>query len=215
MDRVRRLHDEVDREVDELVRRLPVSLRCSSGCAECCPNDLTILGVEAEWIVHWVGVELVGHEQCRCGCPFLDHRRHCRIYPVRPYVCRTQGLPLRWYQEDDAGQVAEPRCVCPCNAELVHLPALDSSQLWLLGPYEAQLVELDIAHGGLESKRIDAWSLFGRLAEAWSPVGSVVRVAGRSSERASCFQRLAIDSPAVPGLGQQADDQLDADRFLD
>ena len=30
------------------------------------------------------------------ACAFLDGEGGCRVYPDRPYVCRTQGLPLRW-----------------------------------------------------------------------------------------------------------------------
>ncbi|MBK7707050.1 MAG: hypothetical protein IPJ30_15135 [Acidobacteria bacterium] len=49
----------------------------------------------------------------RGACAFLDQDA-CRIYPDRPYVHRTQGLPLRWI-EDDLEEAFKYRDICPLN----------------------------------------------------------------------------------------------------
>jgi Fe-S-cluster containining protein len=46
------------------------------------------------------------------ACAFLDAEGACRVYADRPYVCRTQGLPLRWILEEEG---AECRDVCELN----------------------------------------------------------------------------------------------------
>jgi hypothetical protein len=96
------------------------------------------------------------------ACAFLDEQGACRIYAQRPYVCRTQGLPLRWIDEEAlAGVSVEHRDICELNepegaAPITELPA---EQCWTLGPAELKLQALSLQHtGGLE--RVALRSLF-------------------------------------------------------
>ena len=41
------------------------------------------------------------------ACAFLDGEGACRVYDSRPYRCRTQGLPLRWFDEGPFGEPVE------------------------------------------------------------------------------------------------------------
>jgi hypothetical protein len=85
------------------------------------------------------------------ACAFLDEEGACRIYSARPYVCRTQGLPLRWIDDDD-GDGVERRDICELNdspaggpwPEITQLPA---EQCWTIGPAELELQELQRAQG--------------------------------------------------------------------
>lgn len=74
------------------------------------------------------------------ACAFLDADRACRIYGDRPYVCRTQGLPLRWIDDD---LDVEYRDICPLNEEGPPIEDLAVSECWTLGPYEAELGEIE------------------------------------------------------------------------
>ena len=76
------------------------------------------------------------------ACAFLDDEGACRIYEDRPYVCRTQGLPLRWIQEDEQGLVVEYRDICPLNEEGPALEELPEEDCWTIGPTEGHLAQL-------------------------------------------------------------------------
>lgn len=81
------------------------------------------------------------------ACAFLDASGACRIYDERPYVCRTQGLPLRWL-DDEAG--VEHRDVCELNDVTVAGPwptllDLPTEACFTLGPAEARLRALQAA----------------------------------------------------------------------
>ena len=92
-------------------------------------------------------------------CAFLDAEGACRIYQDRPYVCRTQGLPLRFLSEDEDGEIVEERDICPENAAGPALESMDEAELWLIGPREEQLVELQLREHG-ELRRIPLRQLF-------------------------------------------------------
>ena len=71
------------------------------------------------------------------GAPqFLAEDGSCRIYAHRPYVCRTQGLPLRWIDEDPDGQVVEMHDICPLNEPGPAIETLPTEECWTLGPFE-------------------------------------------------------------------------------
>ena len=71
-------------------------------------------------------------------CAMLDETGACRVYEVRPYVCRSQGLPLRWGETSPEGPV-EHRDICPLNEAGPALETLPADQCWALGPIESRL----------------------------------------------------------------------------
>ena len=82
-------------------------MRCGEGCSACCRTRLTITGIEAEAIGDWArdrseaerrtlaaaGRAAIGGGADRCVA--LDQDDRCRIYPARPLVCRSHGVPVR------------------------------------------------------------------------------------------------------------------------
>lgn len=72
------------------------------------------------------------------ACAFLDADGGCRIYAHRPYVCRTQGLPLRWGAARPNGTTTEQRDICELNED-VDLMAISADSCWTLGPVEQRL----------------------------------------------------------------------------
>ncbi|MEL6543642.1 MAG: YkgJ family cysteine cluster protein, partial [Myxococcota bacterium] len=90
-------------------------------------------------------------------CAFLDGEKACRIYPVRPYVCRSQGVPLRWIDGK-----AERRDICPLNEAGEPLETLSPEECFTLGPVEERLALLQALRSSDE--RIALRDLFSLLA---------------------------------------------------
>ncbi len=72
----------------------------------------------------------------------LDADGACRIYEVRPYVCRTQGLPLRWVEA-----AVERRDICPLNEPGEPIEELPEDACWELGPIEERLAATELEEG--------------------------------------------------------------------
>ena len=154
------LHDDLDPRVQALVALHSDRLECRRGCAACCVDDLTVFEVEAERIQANCAEVLGSAPHPPGSCAFLDERGACRIYPHRPYVCRTQGLPLRWFAEDADGAIVELRDICSLNESEIPLEALPDTSCWLIGPAERRLGELQSELDGGVRKRIALRDLF-------------------------------------------------------
>ena len=140
---LREFHAEVDERAAGLAGRHRERLQCRRGCSSCCVDGLAVFDVEAERIRRSHPALLRdGVPHPSGACAFLDGEGSCRIYPDRPYVCRTQGLPLRWFEESGGGSVVERRDICPLNDTGTPLEELPDADCWLLGPAEGSLAEL-------------------------------------------------------------------------
>ncbi len=165
--------EELHRRVDEEAVRCAETLatdwghpsRCGLGCARCCQDELTVFEVEAELIQHH-HAELLrrGHPHSPGACAFLDDEGGCRVYAQRPYVCRTQGLPLRWLEPDGEGGGFEYRDICARNesAEGVDLVELPPEVFWTIGSWESRLRMMQELRDGGEGRRVPLRSLFAR-----------------------------------------------------
>ncbi len=141
-------------------------LQCARGCAGCCTDGLTVFAVEADHIRAQAPELLAtGQPHPPGACAFLDDEGACRIYAARPYVCRTQGLPLRWAEPDpeapETGAV-EVRDICPLNAEGPALESLPAEAFWTLGPVEQRLAAAQSHHPAGTDARVALRSLFAR-----------------------------------------------------
>jgi uncharacterized protein len=96
-------------------------LVCRKGCCQCCTN-LTVFPVEFFSIVE--EMKLAGWNKpafdAARTCGYLNGQMECEIYPFRPMICRTQGLPLAFYDDDAQGYSVT---FCPKNF------AVDSDKL--------------------------------------------------------------------------------------
>ena len=168
---VSRLHAAVDGLTADLERAHAGRLRCGAGCAGCCADGLTVFEIEADLLrARHPALLAEGAPNIDGGCAMLDLEGRCRVYADRPYVCRTQGLPLRWLDEeveDGAPVVYEGRDVCPLNVEggppVEELPA---AECWTIGPFEARLLAVQQAQDGGEGRRVALRSLFGAAPPA-------------------------------------------------
>ena len=108
----RTLQDNASNFFDKVFSAHQGQMRCAAGCDACCYTSFSLFSWEAELVTNWfidlsladrenlkqlwsinpkMGVDAHGKEQL--ACPFLFDGK-CTIYPVRPLICRTQGLPL-------------------------------------------------------------------------------------------------------------------------
>jgi hypothetical protein len=160
---VQEIHARTDARAGALARHHAERLHCERGCCACCVDDLTVFPIEAERIRIFHAALLrdaIPHP--RGGCAFLGSEGECRIYADRPYVCRTQGLPLRWLSEDERGEIFEQRDICPLNANGPALDALPEETCWLIGPVELELANLQAQTRDPREERIALRALFDR-----------------------------------------------------
>lgn len=98
------LRDRVDAFVGRVEARHRAELQCRPGCDGCCRTRLSVAAVEAAAIRAWLAGRPVDERQAiaraaatatadRCAALADDGR--CRIYPARPLVCRSHGVPIR------------------------------------------------------------------------------------------------------------------------
>jgi hypothetical protein len=137
-------------------------LQCRRGCSGCCVDGITVFAVEADAIRrHHAELLRHGAPHPEGACAFLDESGACRIYEHRPYVCRTQGLPLRWIDEDEA---VERRDICELNdhpdGAWPKLTSLDEEACWTIGPAEAELQQLQREFEPAELSRVKLRDLF-------------------------------------------------------
>jgi hypothetical protein len=146
IEQVERLHMAVDRMVAPLTARHAGRLQCREGCTGCCVDDLSVFAVEAATIVRHHAALLTSEAPHPVGaCAMLDDAGRCRIYAHRPYVCRTQGLPLRWLDADESVEGDAPRelrDICELNDHAEPIVSLPPDACWTLGPVEARLSDL-------------------------------------------------------------------------
>lgn len=143
---------KVSAKFDEIYGRNRAQMKCGRGCSSCCVKGLTVFTVEREAIRDYLLVrpELVQeldrlelqdpHKGERCH--FLDENGDCKIYEVRPVICRTHGAPI--FAKDEAGDAIQD--VCPLNfTDLDEIDARDFINLEILNEI---LVLIDRRAGG-------------------------------------------------------------------
>jgi uncharacterized protein len=145
------LHGEIDAIAARLAALHGDRLVCRRGCTGCCVDDISVHEIEASHIrASHASLLATEAPHPEGACAFLDGEGACRIYASRPYVCRTQGLPLRWIEDD-----AEYRDICPLNEAGTPITALPPDACWTVGPAEAKLHVLQLrAHGDVARVRL-------------------------------------------------------------
>lgn len=99
----RQLCSEVDETAAKLEKVHADHMHCRKGCPGCCMN-LSVWPVEFYSILNEMKVANWPRPQLNDDkeCGFLDEEDGCQIYPFRPIICRTHGLPLvYWHEETD------------------------------------------------------------------------------------------------------------------
>jgi hypothetical protein len=169
VDWVERFHAVVDEAARPVAEANAGRLRCTRGCASCCVDELTVFPIEAGVIArHHAALLREGIPHPTGACAFLDGDGACRVYAQRPYVCRTQGLPLRWLE--DGPEPVEVRDICTLNTgspSAAPLEELPPEHCWTLGPFEQRLSARQASVGPADA-RVPLRSLFDKNTEGGS-----------------------------------------------
>lgn len=79
-------------------------ISCRPGCSSCCEKGITFFPLEVYWAAHNIGNDrplasrLAGLKLSQdSACGFLLDEK-CAIYPYRPMLCRTFGLPVMYME---------------------------------------------------------------------------------------------------------------------
>ncbi len=104
--RYHELTAKVDAFFARVAQRHRADVACAVGCDRCCHVRLTVTGIEAAAIEAWavalpaaerrvIAAAAAASDPAVARCAALDPVGRCRIYPARPLVCRSHGLPIR------------------------------------------------------------------------------------------------------------------------
>lgn len=121
-------------------------LVCKPGCSQCCEVERTILPVEA-YIVEQQLLTLSLpkikqikklHKDDDETCPLLLKDR-CVIYPARPIICRTYGLPILYHE-------AERAFIDYCRLNFIQLPRdyeFEENYILDMNSFQIELIQID------------------------------------------------------------------------
>ncbi len=108
------LRDQTDRTIQILLDIHSDQITCQQQCCDCCTN-LTVFPVEffaILWELRARGVTRVTFDEA-ASCGYLMDRL-CQIYPQRPLICRTHGLPIV-FLNDEVEPAERSVSFCPLN----------------------------------------------------------------------------------------------------
>ncbi len=158
--KLKQFYLEIEQETERLAQVHQARLNCQRGCSGCCIDGITVWNIEAENIRQSHQAFLIEEiPNTNGGCAFLDQNGACRIYHSRPYVCRTQGLPLRWFDEIES-EIYEFRDICPLNETDEQIENLAYEDCWTIGNPEAVLADLQTEFDNGEMRRVALRELF-------------------------------------------------------
>ena len=112
-------------------------MRCAKGCSSCCLLE-TVAPLEAYIIASYLQPHThVVRTDTEGQCVFLEQGT-CLIYPVRPIICRTHGLPMQYHDRQDYD-------VCPLNFPDSNLQAIDENYVLNAELITNNLMRLNLA----------------------------------------------------------------------
>ncbi|MDX2194795.1 MAG: YkgJ family cysteine cluster protein [Cytophagales bacterium] len=136
-------YDKLNTEVAVLTQMHKNRLICKKGCFQCCVSGITLYEAEA-YIILIRNFEFFTYQipnRQGTNCTLLDSEGACRIYAARPYVCRSQGLPLR---RTDMELLLEYRDICPLNDTGIPIEQLPQNECLDTDIYDKILALLQI-----------------------------------------------------------------------
>lgn len=134
------LRTKLDERCDELNQQHSKHLQCKAGCDSCCEN-ISVFPLEFEAIKLELGDSLKSHSlnrpfnRFRKSCVFLVDSK-CSIYNSRPFICRTQGLPLLYQSNDGSGYELS---VCHLNFKGVDVNIFNSENALFMPEFNSKL----------------------------------------------------------------------------
>lgn len=134
----RQLVAELDKKISEISSGvLQQQLRCAPGCDGCCVQ-FSVLPLEAAMVAEAVMGKKVRYDDTDGeGCKLLKEGL-CSLYDNRPVICRTQGLPLA-YVDEEAGIIE----VSACQVNFRDDYPLSHDELFYMDSFNGRLAQLN------------------------------------------------------------------------
>ena len=107
---------------------LPKMEQCN-GCGDCC-GPIVLTAREARIIVEYAATHKIKWRPKVLRCGFLGRNKKCRIYQVRPFICRLYGV------------ARELRCPHFPEAATISFPAGNAVSGGWMEPYSELLPEV-------------------------------------------------------------------------
>lgn len=131
---------EIDTEIERIsAGQLKNLIQCRPGCFECCVN-FSVFPLEAALLseeMHEIGELIVNKDDlCRCLKDTC-----CSIYPIRPIICRTQGIPLG-YIDELSGSVE----ISACQNNFSDSYQFQKYEILFMDDFNQRLAELNIQY---------------------------------------------------------------------
>ncbi len=164
----RKLRLKIDEEVKRLEELHGADITCHSGCTACCVN-LTVFPVEFFAMLEDLkeapplNNNLIFDESIPCG--FLNEIGICRIYPFRPIICRTHGLPILFLNESQEAPAWE---VSFCEFNFRNKSGIEFTDEMLL---DIETINAELNH--INDRFITAYHEKGFLAQERIPLKSL------------------------------------------
>ncbi len=136
----------LDAEIVRIAQLHAGAISCGPGCASCC-QPFSVLAIEAACVREAIAsLPAASRERLDCNraedperCPLLIDDL-CTIYAARPVICRTQGLPLAYVDEE-----REAIEVSACGLNFPDGHGFAPEELLFLDPFNTRLAELNQA----------------------------------------------------------------------
>ena len=123
---------------------------CGDGCGSCCElSSVTALEAAVMWkYVRRRRLHVKPLAPRRRGvCVFLENGR-CTVYPVRPMICRSHGLPIVYKVRG-----RDTVCWCPKNFRKMRVRDIPKSWVFDGDAATVQLVKMNLAYCLVTGKR--------------------------------------------------------------
>lgn len=134
------LLSDVDNRVSELVDdRFKLILQCRPGCSDCC-MQFSVLPLEAAHIIQQLQYLNLEKQSVEAKCVMLEGDL-CRVYEIRPVICRTQGMPVAYVDE-----VSATIEVSACQMNFPDDYPLEHDDLLLMDQFNSRLSELNLQY---------------------------------------------------------------------
>ncbi|OQX96297.1 hypothetical protein B6I21_01350 [candidate division KSB1 bacterium 4572_119] len=151
---------KINRTCESLEEHYAQHLVCKPGCSACCKVERSVLSLEAYVIEEQLNILSPQrikkikflHRKDDHTCPML-WKNLCVIYPARPIICRTHGLPIFYHE-------AEITFIDYCRLNFTNLPENHK--------FSHKFV-LDMRHFNSELIRLDQQYTKHVLNQDWQP----------------------------------------------
>ncbi|WP_136808701.1 YkgJ family cysteine cluster protein [Desulfosediminicola flagellatus] len=134
------LLSDVDTRVNQLVdHRFKLTLQCRPGCSDCC-MEFSVLPLEAAHIIQQLKFLKLEKQSVEAKCVMLEDDL-CRVYEIRPVICRTQGMPVAYVDE-----MAATIEVSACQLNFPDDYPLEHDDLLMMDQFNSRLAELNLQY---------------------------------------------------------------------